>query len=134
MKTQIMIVLAGALLAGCAMTPDGLKENPENKASFRAADGYQTVFKRIVDANRECAPVPLLPLGQVIADAQLFSDLKLGTLTLGASGVGTQIYQVIEVQEIAPSESLVTLYAAARRDGALARLKKWANGEKTCAM
>lgn len=76
--------------------------------------------------------MPLLPIGQSIADAKLFSDLKLGTLTLGASGVGTQIYQVIEVQGLDNGKTEVVLFAKVKTQAHLERLKRWASGSLSC--
>ena len=128
-----MIVLLGVLLlSACASTPQGLKSNPENRRSATVPVPYQLAFKRITETQRECASSPLLPIGQVINDARLFPDLKTGTLTLGASGFGTQIHQHLEVTHKTDSSSELVLYSAARPKQNLERYARWAAGNASC--
>lgn len=125
-------LLASAMLSGCASTPDGLKANPDNRKATTVAVPYQLAFKRITETHRECAMSPLLPIGQVINDARLYPDLKSGTLTLGASGFGTQIHQHLEIAAKGDSATELVLFAGIRPQAFLDRYARWANGNPSC--
>lgn len=131
MKICTIGLLTAAILAGCASTPEGLKANPDNRRATTVQVPYQLAFKRITETLRECSSSPLLPIGQVINDARLYPDLKTGTLTLGASGIGTQIHQHLEVNGAGEATELV-LYAGARPQANLDRYARWANGNASC--
>lgn len=128
-KTVALAVIA---LAGCAGTPAGLAQ-PENAASFTVDAGYQEVLRNIAAGTRECGPKQLVPIGQQINDVQHYPDLREGKITLGASGVGTQIYQVIDVRE-RDGITGVTVYAkgAKARETFSTNAKRWASGDLAC--
>lgn len=132
---RLMISLAAtALLAGCASTPEGLKSNPENRRAVTVQVPYQLAFKRITETYRECAMSPLLPIGQVINDARLYPDLKSGTFTLGASGIGTQIYQHLEIAAAGDGATEIVLFAITRNQQSLDRYVRWAGGDRSCTL
>lgn len=131
MRVFATAAACAALLSGCASTPEGLKANPDNRRAATVPVGYQLAFKRITETLRECSSSPLLPFGQVINDARLYPDLKQGTLTLGASGVGTQIWQHLEVNA-AGDETQLVLFSAAKPQANLDRYARWANGSTSC--
>lgn len=124
-------LLLVAALCGCATSPQGM-EQPENAAAFTVSQPYQLTLKRIVDADAECQPVQLVPIGQVINDVQHYPDLREAKIVKGASGIGRQIYQVIVVREPPAGGSEVVLYAKAHRGDLLARLRRWATGDPSC--
>lgn len=125
-------LLATALLAGCASTPDGLKANPDNRKATTVAVPYQLAFKRITETYRECAMSPLLPIGQLINEAHIYPDLKTGTLTLGASGFGTQIHQHLEIAAKGETSTELVLFAGIRPQAFLNRYARWATGSASC--
>lgn len=131
MKAIALSCAALAMVTGCATSPGNMKSN-ENKASATVSVPYQLALKRIVDNDRECMPTQLLPVGQVINDVQNYPDLRMGSITKGSSGIGTQIYQVIEVREVDPASSEIVLFTKSRRDQLLTRLTRWANGGSGC--
>lgn len=118
-------------LGACATSPANLKQ-PEYRSSVQVPLPYQLALKRIVDGDRECAPVQLVPIGQVINDVQNYPDLRMGTITKGSSGVGTQIYQVIEVHEIDAGSAEIILFTKTNRDKLLGRLERWSTGDTGC--
>ena len=132
MRMTITIFLA-ALLAACS-TPGDLKTNNPEPAVFNVKVGYQLVLKRFNEQRKECAPVVLVPIGQSINDVQNYPDLRMATIVSGASGIGTQTHQVIEISETAPNETEVRLYE--RWPGLKAKhavvYERWANGGKGC--
>lgn len=127
---KLMLLLAAGVLAGCS-TPGDLKAGNE-PAVFSVDVGYQQVLKRFVDQHRECDASPLLPLGTVINDVQNYSDMRMATITRGASGVGTQTHQVIELRETAPGRTEVKLYQRFRVAHFAEVYKGWASGGTTC--
>ena len=131
MRKSMMI--AALALSGCASTPGGLQK-PEYATTFTIDAGYQQVLKNIADGTRECPPFQMLPIGQQINDVQHYPDLREGKITLGSSGIGTQIIQVIEVRESQPGKAQVTVYtkAAASRATYVANAKRWASGDFLC--
>lgn len=131
MKAQIAVAAAMSILMGCASSPEGLKSNPDNRRAVTVQVPYQLAFKRITETLRECSSGPLLPVGQVINDARLYPDLKQGTLTLGSSGFGTQIWQHLEINA-AGEETQLVLYSAAKPQQNLDRYARWASGSASC--
>lgn len=132
MKRHCIGLLAITLLAGCASTPEALKENPENRKAITVAVPYQLAFKRITEGQRECLPQNFVPIGQVINDAQLYPDLKMATITLGASGIGTQIRQHLEIASKGENSTELVLFAGTRPQAFLDRYARWANGSRSC--
>jgi hypothetical protein len=128
-----LMVVAIIVLAGCASTPGKLAQ-PENAETFELEMGYQEALRNIAAGTRECAPLQMLPLGQQINDTQHYPDMRQGRITLGASGVGTQITQVVDVQESEPGKTKVTVYAKhPRTRAAYARnARRWATGDMSC--
>lgn len=130
MKRVLIVAVLG--LAGCASTPATVT-TPSNGTTFTVDANYQAVLKNIAAGTRECAAVQLLPFGQQINDVQHYPDLREGRITLGASGVGTQIIQVIDVKEQGAGAA-VTVYTkySASRDAFVANAKRWASGNMSC--
>lgn len=131
MKGVALVLAAASMLAGCATSPEGLKSNPDNRRTATVQVPYQLAFKRITETLRECSSGPLLPVGQVINDARLYPDLKQGTLTLGSSGFGTQIWQHLEINAAGDQTQLV-LFSAAKPQQNLDRYARWASGNSSC--
>ncbi|MBV6781627.1 hypothetical protein KWH04_13395 [Xanthomonas campestris pv. trichodesmae] len=123
--------IALLILSGCASSPKGL-EKPEFASSFVVEIPYQLALKRIVEADGECRPKPLVPVGQTINDVQNYPDLREAKIVQGASGVGTQIYTVITIKEVENGRTEVTLYAKATRERQADRLKRWVDGGSGC--
>lgn len=129
---KLLLTALAALAAGCASTPEGLKADPSNRKAVTVAVNYQLAFKRITEAHRECAPLQLLPVGQVINEAHLYPDMKMGTLTIGASGFGTQIRQHLEITASGNASTELVLFAGTRPQAFLNRYEKWAKGQAVC--
>jgi len=126
------VIACTLALVGCASTPEGLKANPDNRKATTVPVGYQLAFKRITETLRECSSSPLLPVGQSLNEARLYPDLKTGTLTLGASGFGTQIFQHLEINAANESSTELVLYSAAKPQANLDRYARWASGNSSC--
>lgn len=136
MKSLLSVFSAAVLfvfLSGCSSTPASLQKE-EYKTAFEVSMSYQTVLKRIVEGNRECGFSPLLPIGQVINDVEHYPDLKEARIVKGASGIGTQIHQVITVKEVQQGITRVELFAVNQnaRERFIAVLKRWSNGSMSC--
>jgi len=134
MRSILISAMATLAIAGCASTPEGLKTNPENKKTAVVPVNYQLAFKRITETYRECAMSPLLPIGQLINDARLYPDLKMGTFTLGASGFGTQIHQHLEISAAGEQSTEIAVFAAVRAQQNLDRYVRWAAGNASCEL
>ena len=128
---NLFLTLAALALSACS-TPADLKRNNPEAAVFTVNAGYQTVLKRIVDQHRECDMVPILPIGQAINDVQNYTDLRTAIITRGASGVGTQTHQVIEITETAPGKTEVKLFQRFRVAHWGKVYERWANGGTGC--
>lgn len=132
-KLALLTITASSILAGCASSHEGLKANPDNRRAVSVQVPYQLAFKRITETLRECTSGPLLPVGQVINDARLYPDLKQGTLTLGSSGFGTQIWQHLEINAAGDDTQLV-LFSASKPQANLDRYARWASGSASCGI
>lgn len=125
-------VISSLGLLGCASTPEGLKSNPDNKRVASTKVPYQLAFKRITEAIRECTPPNIVPIGQTINESRLYTDLKTATITLGASGFGTQIFQHLEITGHDESSTELVLFAATKPQAHLERYVRWAEGGTNC--
>lgn len=131
--TKLLFCTATALLfTACASTPGGLRADQEALRTFTLDSGYQTILKRLIEHNAECAVQPLIPLGQVIFDVQNYTDLKTATITKGASGIGTQIYMVIELTEPTPGKTTIKVWSKIATDRNTKRVKMIADGATSC--
>ena len=117
---------------GCASTPNGLQSDPEALRVFNVSEPYQLIFKRLVENHQECSHTPLLPLGQSIFETNNYPDLRLATIVLGASGVGTQIYLSIEISEVSSNESKIKMWTKIRTDKKANQVKRIAEGGIGC--
>lgn len=129
---RLSILMAALAMAGCASTPQGLKDDPQAKRSFTVEGNYQAVLKRLVENRQECRHQPLIPLGQVILDVHHYPELREGSIVEGASGVGTQIYVVITVKGDGQDQTTVTTWTKIRTDEFVEKIKKIVNGERIC--
>lgn len=120
------------IFGGCASTPGGLRSDASATRVAVIDSGYQLVLKRLVDWSDECTASPVLPLGQVIDQVRDYPDLRQATIVRGASGVGTQIYLVIDLQEIEPAKTEMKVYSRAAPDRQMARHRRVANGGTGC--
>lgn len=126
--------MAGGLLVlvGCASTPGGLRNDPEARRVMVLDVGYQTVLKRLVDWQAECVAGPLVPIGQVINDVQHYPDTRSASIVRGAMGMGTQIFEVIDLREISPGKTEMTFFAKASTDTRAAAKRRIAEGDSRC--
>lgn len=130
--SDVVLVAACVAMVGCASTPGGMRGDPEAKRVMIIEAGYQVVLKRLVDWNAECVAGPLVPVGQVINDVQHYSDARTASIVRGSMGVGTQIFEVIDLREISPGRTEMTFYAKASTDTRAAAKRRIAEGDGRC--
>lgn len=128
----ISIALASCAVAACASSPTGLIK-PENRAAVVVRVPYQLALGRIVEFSRECAHPPFSPFAHVLNEIEHDPDLRRARITNGISGIGTQVYQVIEIREVDAESAEIALYAVLNRERLLARFQHWANGDTSCS-
>ena len=129
-KMVALVAVAVAVLAGCS-TPADLKAD-RAPTVFTVPVGYQLVLKRLVEQHQVCAMVPLIPIGQVINDVQNYPDLRMATITRGASGIGTQTTQVLELREVGAGQTEVKLYQRFAPEKFAKAYERNALGENVC--
>ena len=129
---SVSIVLAAFAVAACATSRTGLIK-PENRSAAVVMVPYQLALRRIVEFNRACAHPPFAPYAPVINDVEHAPDLRKARIVNGISGIGTQIYQVIEIHEVDAESAEIALYAVLNRPRLLARFQRWAGGDASCA-
>jgi hypothetical protein len=131
-KTIAAAAAALALLAGCASTPGGMRADLEAKRVQVVPMGYQLALKRLVDHHAECSAAPVLPLGQMINDVQHYPDLRTASIVRGASGMGTQIVEVVDLREPEPGRTEITTWSKKDRDELAARTLRVVQGSTSC--
>src|SRR5262245_65809230 len=91
MKRAIMI--AALLCAGCAGTPEGVRENPGAQPTrFTRDENYQAVYRRLLAQARKCwAEGPV--------EANLYQDTRTGEIAMALYGFmgGRTIFLVIDI-------------------------------------
>jgi hypothetical protein len=124
-------VLAAFTLVGCASKP------PEEaiKPTFQTyAEDYQGLFQRVSTTAKRCfaSKAGLYRYGAL--DADLFTELGYGQLTLTVDGRGNGNYYVSVRIEKQPTGSKLTMIsdnmAASQRYREL--VSGWANGDQNC--
>ena len=123
------LILAVALLAGCAVTPGDMRSDAGAKRSFTVQAGYQLVLKRIEDYNSECTTVVFIPLGgDGINEVRNYSDLRKASITRGTAGMVPNIHQVLDLVEMVPGSTEVTVFAKSRLGRVVYVYEQVANG------
>lgn len=125
-------LILAALATGCATSPGNMRLDPEAKRTVVAEVNYQLALKRLTEQWAECTPSPMLPIGQLINDVQHYPDLRVATIVRGSSGIGTQIHQVIDLKEIGPGRTEITLYTKVRADELASRTARIVRGDLSC--
>jgi len=125
------VVLAAITLVGCASTPPEEAIKPTVQTY---AEDYQALFQRLSTTAKRCfaSKAGLYRSGAV--DANLFTEIGYGQLTLTVDGRGSDNYYVSVRIEKQPSGSKLTMIsdnmAASQRYRELVLV--WANGDQNC--
>lgn len=108
MKTIAVASLAILLTACAATTPQQARDMaPERHYMFQVDADYQTTYRRILEAARNCYQANLITASQIVS-GDLYPDTKSGTITVGMyGGLGASIYQVIDVRGLDDTRSEV---------------------------
>lgn len=134
MKALLPISLIAILSACAAATPQEARNlGPEHRYSFEVAADYQTVYRRIVEVERDCYQGNMLTASMVV-NADLYPDTRSGTISVGMYGMATSIYQVIDVRAIDSDHSEVrAVFPTGSAEGWGKKVEAWANGTaKNC--
>lgn len=127
----IAIASLAVLLSACAAgTPQQARDmGPERRYVFQVDADYQTAYRRILEAARPCYQANLITASQIV-DGDLYPDTKSGTVTVGmVGGLGTSIYQVIDVRGLDGSRSEVTAtFPSGPVDKMGSKVRAWAEG------
>lgn len=108
--SSIFVATVAMVLAGCASSPQGMRDDPEAKRSGIIKVNYQVALKRLNNWYRECVWGPLLPIGQSINEIVHLPELREASIVRGSSGFGTQITAVIELRGIDDQTTELTTY------------------------
>jgi hypothetical protein len=124
-------VLAAITLVGCASKP--LEE--ANKPTVQTyAEDYQGLFQRLSTASKRCFASKAGLYRSVAVDADLYSEIGYGQLTLTLNGRGSDNYYVSVRIEKQPTGSKLTIIsdnmAASQRYREF--VSGWANGDQNC--
>jgi hypothetical protein len=124
-------VLAAISLVGCASKPP---EEANKPIVQTYAEDYQTLFQRVSTTAKRCfaSKAGLYQSGAV--DADLYSEIGYGLLTLTVNGRGGDNYFLSVRIEKQPTGSKLTMLsdnlAASQRYREL--VSGWANGDQNC--
>jgi hypothetical protein len=123
-------VLAAITLVGCASTPEAA-----SKPTVQTyAEDYQGLFQRVSTTAKRCFASKAGVYRSGAVDADLFSELGYGQLTLNVTGKGGDNYYVSVRIEKQPTGSKLTMISD--NMGASQRYRElvsgWANGDQNC--
>lgn len=133
------VILASVLaLAGCAAGPDNIEalKSANYKDEFSVGLGYQQVYRNLKAGFTECTGMEARWLKPFTVDAELFTDIHEGQLTVKVvPTVGKpKPTTYITVNEKTDHSSVVTIYYGwqghVKEGGPIYR--RWANGDFTC--
>ncbi|MBV6304944.1 hypothetical protein KVP10_08590 [Candidimonas humi] len=134
---KVLVVLAvGLMLVGCApATLNGVRAmGPQRLYQFQAPQNYQAVYRVILGKVRECFEAGMITAQQVV-HGDLYTDIESGTISVELhGGLGTDIYQVIDIKAISPDMTDIKAYYSLGSVQKLGTtLKKWVlAGYKEC--
>lgn len=124
-----ILLPAALILAGCApATMQGVRDlGPDKAYSFTAPQGYQAVYRDILEQVRKCHQGGMIT-AQMVVQGDLYHDTKSGSISVALhGGFGVDTYQVIDIAAIDDSSTSVTAHysvGSVERQGEL--LRKWA--------
>ena len=133
MKNLISIFALGTLVGCAASTPDEARQmGPERQYSFKVDNDYQTTYKRVLDAARNCYQGPV-GTAMMLVNGDIYSESKSGTVSVGMYGaVGASIYQVIDLKAIDSASTDVTaIFPMGPIEKQGFRVKAWATGSSS---
>jgi len=94
------------LLSGCSVTGLQLKENPSEIYEYTVKENYKKVFRRIVQASKQC-----YESGEQRIEAYIFDDNETAEITLAIIyGGAIRALYVIDIKSIGESATEVTGY------------------------
>jgi hypothetical protein len=122
------LLLICGILTGCAAgSVRELKANPAATEKFTVAANYQLVYKRLIDKFQECtAAGATMVTANVVLSTQLYSDLKLGTITYSISGVVNAVHLHIDVSGTAEGAAVESFVYYPTWKQELAKIRSWA--------
>ena len=124
-------VLAAIALVGCASKPPAEANKPTVQTY---AEDYQVLFQRVSATAKRCFASKAGIYRPGTVDADLYSDIGYGQLTLAVNGSGSYNYFVSVRIEKQPTGSRLTMISdnieASQRYRELVLV--WANGDQNC--
>lgn len=133
MKYAALVTLIA--LGGCAAgSVSEIRSNAARRHEFALPANYQEVYRNIATVARNCwvGGFLLSPQAQRNVDADLFSDLGRGEVTIWMSNIGRNVYAHADIER-ADGGSRVTVYTYfSSWDSIGPRMEKWAKGEADC--
>lgn len=107
--TTIASGLAIALLSGCGpIAAGGIRElGPERRFVFEAPEGYQLVYRRVMEQARRCYQAGRRE-AEVTVQGEIHEDTRLGTVTVSLhNALVDEIFQVIDVVAVGEMQTRV---------------------------
>lgn len=130
------VLLLSFVLSGCAAgNVKELKREAYKKYEFQENLNYQQVYKNIATATRSCWESGFLfsPSAQNIVDADLYSELGKGEITIRMANLGSRVYAHTEIVKRDHTNSQVTVWIYFRTWTSMARkIRGWASGKDDC--
>lgn len=103
----------------------------ERRYSFDVDADYQTVYRRIVDVERRCYQGSMITANMMV-NADLYTEMKRGEISVGLYGVIAQIHQVVDVSGLEDGRTSVTaIYPMGPVEKQGEKLRAWATGSAT---
>ncbi len=112
MRKFSCMVVAALLLAACApSTAQGVRAlGPGRATSFVSPEGYQAVYRKVLNQARNCYQTGLIT-AQMVVQGDIYTDTKSGTVTVALhGGLGVDTYQVYDITAIDDRQTKVVGY------------------------
>jgi len=121
-------MIAALLCAGCAGTPEGVRENPGAQPTrFTRDENYQAVYRRLLAQARKCwAEGPV--------EANLYQDTRTGEIAMALYGFmgGRTIFLVIDIAADGDKTRVIATPNYSTWDRSAKRVQAWAEGASDC--
>lgn len=134
MRLATLIIACFALTGCTASSVNELKQSAARKQEYTVAANYQEVYRNIAACARAgwgSVGYLLSPQASNIVDADLYSDLGTGEITMRMSNLGNHVYAHALIERQAPTQTKLTVWNyLSSWDHIGPAMKSWAEGER----
>lgn len=132
---KFLAIAAALSLAGCSSTPSELEKSKDAVKTERSySENYQEIYRRITTSARSCVSGHINAYASFQVDADLYSELGYGEITMSLLNLGSRNYYWKAKVEKAGGGSKLSVVAGNTlvKNSMLNDVTGWADGGTVC--